>query len=377
MPNNYTIDKIIFSPKDVDLFNSPLRDGIDEETYVLGAFNPGLSRLPNGNLLIMVRIAEALKENVVGEKLRVIRKPVKSQYIIDEYNLSEFYTDDPRKYLSKKYTHCKNYALTSFSWLLPVELSADGLDVIKIHYEKAIVPTEFYQEYGIEDARITKIENKYYMTACCVSTTRHTTVLYRSDNGLDYECLGIILDHQNKDMVLFPESILGKYFALTRPLGDHYFISPDQSNVIGGPSINIAQSPDLLHWKPLDVPLIVLKKNSKISKKVGGGAPPIKTSKGWLVFFHGVESKDEVGIYNTFWAMLDLEQPEKIIINAIEKPILLANPKLTDYLEDHKYVENVVFTSGVVEDKKNFILASGELDLYCRITYIPKEKLIK
>jgi len=374
MSNKYTIDKIIFRPKDVDLLKSPLRDGIDEETYVLGAFNPGLTRLPNGNLLIMVRVAEALKENVIGEKLKVIRKPVNSKYIIDEYNLNDFYTDDPRKYLSKKHTHSKNYALTSFSWLLPVELSADGLNVIEIHYEKAVVPSEFYQEYGIEDARITKLENKYYMTACCVSTTRHTTVLYISENGLDYNCLGIILDHQNKDMVLFPERILGKYFALTRPMGDHYFISPDYSNIIGGPSINLTQSPDLLHWKPLDMPLIILKKNSTISKKVGGGAPPIKTNEGWLTFFHGVESKGEVGIYKTFWALLDLEHPEKIIWNATEKPILTANPNLTDKLDDYKYVENVVFTSGIVEDQENYILASGELDLYCRITYIPKEK---
>ena len=68
-------DKIIFTPGDVDLSKSPLRKGIHDETYVLGAFNPGLTRLPNGNLLMMVRVAEALKKNIVDNKLQVIRKP--------------------------------------------------------------------------------------------------------------------------------------------------------------------------------------------------------------------------------------------------------------------------------------------------------------
>ena len=58
MPDDY----LIFRPDDVDLSRSPLRRGVTEPTYVLGAFNPGLARLPNGNLLLMVRVAEALRE---------------------------------------------------------------------------------------------------------------------------------------------------------------------------------------------------------------------------------------------------------------------------------------------------------------------------
>ena len=57
-------DYLIFRPDDVDLSRSPLRGSIDEPTYVLGAFNPGFTRLPNGNVLMMVRVAEALSEPV-------------------------------------------------------------------------------------------------------------------------------------------------------------------------------------------------------------------------------------------------------------------------------------------------------------------------
>ncbi len=62
MNNNYIkSDHLIFSPDDVDLSRSPLRNELKEEdTYVLGAFNPGLCRLPNGNLMNMVRLAEPL-----------------------------------------------------------------------------------------------------------------------------------------------------------------------------------------------------------------------------------------------------------------------------------------------------------------------------
>lgn len=59
---------------DIDLVRSPLSGHLDTETYVLGAFNPGLMRLPNGNLLMMVRVSEALRTPVVDEKVHAIRR---------------------------------------------------------------------------------------------------------------------------------------------------------------------------------------------------------------------------------------------------------------------------------------------------------------
>ena len=60
----YPVDKLVFVPDDIDLSKSPLAGQFDAETFVLGAFNPGLTRLPNGNLLMMVRVAEALKKPI-------------------------------------------------------------------------------------------------------------------------------------------------------------------------------------------------------------------------------------------------------------------------------------------------------------------------
>ena len=69
------------------------------------------------------------------------------------------------------------------------ELNEDGNAVTTIHYDKAIAPTCSSQEYGIEDPRISFIDGRYYMTTCCVSAERHSTMLYVSDDGLHYNCL--------------------------------------------------------------------------------------------------------------------------------------------------------------------------------------------
>src|SRR5580704_6538246 len=74
MKNNFIkSDHLIFTPGNVDLTRSPLRKGLQEKTFVLGAFNPGLCRLQNGNLLMMVRVAEALSNPVVNDKVHCMR----------------------------------------------------------------------------------------------------------------------------------------------------------------------------------------------------------------------------------------------------------------------------------------------------------------
>lgn len=368
----FDTDILIFKPEDVDLSYSPLRKDINVGTYVLGAFNPGLTQLPGGNLLIMVRIAEALTEPVVDGYIHSIRWS-KDGYKLDAYNLDEVNTDDPRKFLIKSDLPAPILALTSISWLLPVELTPDGLKVVKIHYDKIIAPHRTSEEYGIEDARISKIEGKYYMTTCTVSAERHATSLYSSIDGLNYQFEGIILDHQNKDMLLFEGKVNNKYYALTRPLGSLYFQTAKESNYLPGPTINLATSPDLFHWKPTDDPLIRSKKGNLNINRIGGGTQPILTDQGWLILFHAVEARSKVGIYRTYWALLDKEDPSKIIWMQDEFPLLEANSSLTKNMSDSIYLNDVVFTTGIVDAGDFYIVASGELDLACRITHIPKK----
>lgn len=370
----FETDILVFKPEDIDLGFSPLRKDVDVPTFVLGAFNPGLTRLPNGNLLLMVRVAEALKEPIFNGKIHTIRWSANG-YKLDGYDLKDVDTDDPRKFLIKSDLPAPILALTSISWLLPVELSADGLKLVKIHYNKIISPHRSSEEYGIEDARISLIDEKYYMTTCTVSAERHATSLYSSEDGLNYKFEGIILDHQNKDMLLFEGKVGDKYFALTRPLGSLYFQTAKDSKYLPGPTINLASSPDLLHWKPADEPLIRPKKGNLNINRIGGGTPPILTDKGWLMLYHAVEASGKVGIYRTYWALLDKNDPSKIIHIEEENPLLEANPSLTENLIESIYLKDVVFTTGIVDAGDYYIVASGELDLACRITHFPKRVL--
>ena len=365
----FEVDRLVFGPADVDLSQSPMAGQLGMETYVLGAFNPGMTRLANGNLLLMVRVAEALKDPIAGGHVHVIRWS-EGRFVIDRWPLELADTADPRKFLMRG-GGWKVMALTSLSWLLPVELSPDGLEVVGVHYDKAIAPEGDWQCYGVEDARISKVGDEWLMTTCSVSPERHSTTLYRSANGLDWRFADIVLDHQNKDMLIFEGRIGGQYWAQTRPLGDLYFAYPPGSEWRAGPSINLATSPDALHWKPCLKPGIRPHADTVATARIGGGTPPILTDEGWLTLWHGVEPKEIVGIYRTYWSILDRDDPSKIV-RTDHKPLIEANAELTAPLEDLMYVRDVVFTTGIADGGNHYVVASGEADLACRITHIPK-----
>ncbi|URW76788.1 glycosidase [Sphingomonas donggukensis] len=365
----HAVDRLVFAPDDVDLARSPLRGHFEDETYVLGAFNPGLTRLPNGNLLMMVRVAEALRTPIVGGHIRAIRW-VDGGYALDAWPLDQVDTSDPRKFMIRG-EGWKVMALTSLSWLLPVELAADGLSVVAIHYDRAIAPRASYQCYGVEDARISRVGDRWLMTTCSVSPERHATTLYSSNDVVEWALEGIVLDHQNKDMLIFEGLVGGKYWTQTRPLGDLYFAYPPDSEWRAGPSINLATSPDALHWKPYDRPGIRPHAATNATARMGGGAPPLLTPRGWLTLWHGVEPSGVIGIYRTYWSILDRDDPS-VVVATDHAPLLEPAPALTAPLADQMYLDNVVFTTGIVDGGDHYVVASGEADLACRITHIAK-----
>ncbi len=157
---SYPVDRLVLVPDDIDLSRSPLAGHFDAETYVLGAFNPGLTRLASGNLLMMVRIAEALRHPVRDGNVHSIRweasEAAGGRYVLDAWPLDFADTADPRKFMLRG-GGWKIMALTSLSWLLPVELTPEGLEVVAIHYDRAVAPQDSLQCYGVEDARISKV----------------------------------------------------------------------------------------------------------------------------------------------------------------------------------------------------------------------------
>jgi predicted GH43/DUF377 family glycosyl hydrolase len=321
---------------------------------------------------MMVRIAEALSEAKRNGEVYSIRWDKTVGYVADMWSSSEVTFTDPRKFRINYYEF-PVYALTSLSWLLPVELNETGSSIEQIHYDKIISPHDTAQEYGIEDPRISYIDGCYYMTVCCVSSERHSTWLYVSQDGLNFTPMGTVLDHQNKDMLLFEGKVDGQFYALTRPMGECYFASPSGSPYHAGAAIHLASSPDLLHWKPNDKSFLRARKSSLSNVKIGGGTPPILVQDGWLIFYHGVESNGHAGIYRTFWAILAKDDPSKILYLEDATPLLEANPRLTFGIANQIYLNDIVFTTGIAEYDGDYILASGELDLACRITRISRD----
>lgn len=97
-----------------------------------------------------------------------------------------------------------------------------------------------------------------------------------------------------------------------------------------------------------------------------------------VTLWRGVEPKEIVGIYRTYWSIQDRDDPSRAITTE-HRPLLEADAELTRPIEDLLYLRDVVFTTGLVDGDEDdsgpghYIVASGEADLACRITHIPKD----
>jgi predicted GH43/DUF377 family glycosyl hydrolase len=78
-----------------------------------------------------------------------------------------------------------------------------------------------------------------------------------------------------------------------------------------------------------------------------------------------------IGIYRTYWSLLDHDDPS-IVLRSGESPLIEPDATLTEPLKDLMYIDNVVFTTGIVDAGDHYVVASGEADLACRITHIQK-----
>lgn len=221
-----------------------------------------------------------------------------------------------------------------------------------------------YEEYGIEDPRITRIADLYYVTYTCYSKYAPCVGLARTRDFRTFERMGVISLPPNKDVVLFPEKVGGRYARLDRP-----------SIVVGkcdvGGDIWISYSPDLLHWgDPRSV--MQPRKGRWDNKKIGAGAPPIKTEQGWLEIYHGVRETGSGVLYRLGAVLLDLEDPSRVIGRAAE-PVL--SPAATeDFLGD---VMNVVFTCGaILEDDGEIKIYYGAPDQVMCLATAPVDEVI-
>ncbi len=190
-----------------------------------------------------------------------------------------------------------------------------------------------YEEFGVEDPRVTKIDDEYLITYSAYSRNGVRIALARTRDFVLVERVSLITQADYRNTVIFPEKFNGLYARLDRP---HSEISPW--------SIWITYSPDLLFWGESQLVMKPVPYHWD-EMKIGPGAPPIRTDQGWLSIYHGVFKTMDGSVYRLGVALHDLRDPAKII-GVGDSWILQPDAPW----EITGYVHNVVFTCGAVPE---------------------------
>ena len=319
---------------------------------VLGAFNPGAVQFGD-EILLLLRVAESCEPKEGFVCVPVYRFEEGQAYP----DIMEFNDSDPG--LKLRDTRGVSYRGKEYlSTMSHIRLarSRDGVS-FQVDERPFIYPMNWSEEYGVEDARVTPIEGKYYINYTAVSRDSWVTTLAVTEDFERVQRLGIIFHPENKDVALFPERIGGKYIAMHRP----------NNSGLGKASIWYSESPDLIHWGNHQC-IVRPRDNQWESIKIGGGAPPIKTSEGWLIIYHG---KGDNNTYSLFTLLLDLEQPD-VVIKRGSTPLLYP----TESYETEGFFPNVVFSNGVIEKEGDVYIYYGASDESTCVAIVAMESLL-
>ncbi|MGM8363567.1 glycoside hydrolase family 130 protein [Flavobacterium sp. ARAG 55.4] len=199
------------------------------------------------------------------------------------------------------------------------------------------------ERYGIEDCRVSKIKETYYLTYTAVSENGVGVGLRTTTDWKNFDNKGMILPPHNKDCAIFEELIDDKFYALHRP----------SSPQIGGNYIWLAESLDGIHWGNHKC---ILKTRNKMwdSARVGAGAAPIKTEQGWLEIYHGANAENQ---YCLGAFLMDLSDPSKVIARTTD-PIMVP----TQEYELQGFFGQVVFTNGHIVNGDILTIYYGAAD---------------
>jgi len=191
-----------------------------------------------------------------------------------------------------------------------------------------------YEAFGVEDLRICAMQGEdYLLTYSAYSQHGVRIALAKTADFKSIDRISLISQADMRNVVIFPKKIGGRYVRLDRP---HSEISPW--------AIWISYSPDLIHWGDSQVVMKSLTYHWD-EMKIGPGATPFATDKGWLHIYHGVFETMAGAVYRLGVALHDLDNPARII--GVSDDWIL-QPE--DPWEITGYVSNVVFTCGAVPE---------------------------
>ncbi|OPJ64592.1 glycoside hydrolase family 130 protein [Clostridium oryzae] len=211
------------------------------------------------------------------------------------------------------------------------------------------------------DPRVCFIEDRYYVTWCNGYHGPTIGLAYTFDFKEFHQIDNITMPY-NRNGVLFPRKINGKYALLSRP--------SDTGHTPFG-DIFYSESPDLVYWGKHRH--VMGTRGWWQSTKIGAGPTPIETTEGWLVFYHGVLTSCNGYVYHFGAAILDLEQPWKVLYRT--EPYLMAPRTQYECVGD---VPNVVFPCAALADSETGRIAVyyGAADTVTGVAYTQVDELI-
>lgn len=272
-------------------------------------------------------------------------------------------------------------------------ISEDGFNFRRVQDKPVLSPTpDNFDAGSVEDPRVVKFGSEFYMTYAFrpyppgqywkysydeVKAPRHdefapkclrenvgNTALAVSKDLMHFKKVGRLTEPSldDRDVILFPEKINGKYYMLHRPknfIGKHYGTD--------NPAIWLKTSSDLMTW---NVPSVLLLKGEQWwEKKVGGNTPPLRTKAGWLMLYHGV---DDQFTYRVGACILDINNPAKILYRTRD---FIMEPETT-FEKDGLYKWGVVFPTGNVIVNNTLYVYYGASDQWCCVATANVDDLI-
>ncbi len=231
---------------------------------------------------------------------------------------------------------------------LSVARSADGYSNWKIDEKPTMMPDKGIREeqWGLEDPRIVWLEEQkqYAITYVSFSQGGPIVSLAITKNFKTFARLGGLLPPEDKDACLFPRRFNGRFALIHRPI------------VRGEAHIWISMSPDLKHWGDHRI-LLKTRMAYWDGERIGLGCQPIEIPEGWLLIYHGVRRTTASQIYRTGMALLDKDEPWRVLRRGEEWVLGPSAP-----YERIGDVSDVTFVTGGVVKDNNLLVYYGAAD---------------
>lgn len=291
-----------------------------DDMEVTCLLNPGVFSA-DGRVWLVLRVAERPVQSAGKTSFPIIGSDGNIQILTFDDNDPMLDRSDPRviRYDGTDY-------LTTMSHLRLVS-STDGVRFSELIAFPPLMGEGPLESYGIEDCRVAQIGSNFYLTFTQVSQHGVGVGMRSTSDWRSFERHGMILPPHNKDCALFEEQIGGRYYALHRP----------SSPQLGGNYIWIAESGDLETWGNHRC-IAHSREGYWDEARLGAGASPIKTDRGWLEIYHGADHHNR---YCLGGLLLDLNEPWKVLARS-ESPIM----EPTEEYERSGFFGEVIFTNG-------------------------------